>query len=119
MNLEDTIVAISTPPGRGGLGIVRLSGAQARSIAGRILRFSGEAAWRPWHVQMAELADCQGNPVDQVLVAFFEAPRSYTAEDVVEISCHGSPVVLRHAVERALGAGARLAEPGRLAIPAG
>ena len=113
MNLQDTIVAISTPPGRGGLGVVRLSGANARSIAGRILRFSGEADWRPWHVQMAEL-----HPVDQVLVAFFEAPRSYTAEDVVEISCHGSPVVLRYAVERALEAGARLADPGEFTLRA-
>ena len=92
---------------------MRLSGAQARSIAERILRFSGEADWRPWHVQMAEL-----HPVDQVLVAFFEAPRSYTAEDVVEISCHGSPVVLRHAVERALEAGARLADPGEFTLRA-
>jgi tRNA modification GTPase len=113
LNLEDTIVAISTPPGRGGLGVVRLSGAEARSIAERILRFSGEADWRPWRVQMAEL-----HPVDQVLVAFFEAPRSYTAEDVVEISCHGSPVVLRHAVERALEAGARLADPGEFTLRA-
>ena len=113
MNLEDTIVAISTPPGHGGLGIVRLSGAQARSIAERILRFPSEANWRPWHVQMAEL-----HPVDQVLVAFFQAPRSYTAEDVVEISCHGSPVVLRHAVERALEAGARLADPGEFTLRA-
>ena len=118
MNLEDTIVAISTPPGRGGLGIVRLSGAEARSIAERILRFSGEATWRPWHVQMAELSDRQDNPIDQVLAAFFQAPRSYTAEDVVEISCHGSPVVLRHAVERALDAGARLADPGELTLRA-
>ena len=113
MNLEDTIVAISTPPGRGGLGVVRLSGAEVRSIAERILRFSGDATWRPWHVQMAEL-----HPIDQVLVAFFQAPRSYTAEDVVEISCHGSPVVLRHAVERALQAGARLAEPGEFTLRA-
>ncbi len=118
MNLEDTIVAISTPPGRGGLGIVRLSGAQARSIAERILRFSGEVTWRPWHVRMAELSDRQDNPIDQVLVAFFQAPRSYTAEDVVEISCHGSPVVLRHAVERALQAGARLADPGEFTLRA-
>jgi tRNA modification GTPase len=113
LNLEDTIVAISTPPGRGGLGVVRLSGTEARSIVERILRFSGEAAWRPWHVQMAEL-----HPIDQVLVAFFEAPRSYTAEDVVEISCHGSPVVLRHAVERAIEAGARLADPGEFTLRA-
>jgi tRNA modification GTPase len=118
LNLQDTIVAISTPPGRGGLGIVRLSGAEARSIAERILRFSGEAAWRPWHVRMAELSDRQDNPIDQVLVAFFQAPRSYTAEDVVEISCHGSPVVLRHAVERALQAGARLADAGEFTLRA-
>jgi len=67
---------------------------------------------------MAELDDSQSHPVDQVLVAFFEAPRSYTAEDVVEISCHGSPVVLRYAVERALEAGARLAEPGEFTLRA-
>jgi tRNA modification GTPase len=118
LNLQDTIVAISTPPGRGGLGVVRLSGAQARFIAERILRFSGEADWRPWHVRMAELLDRQSHPIDQVVVAFFEAPRSYTAEDVVEISCHGSPVVLRHAVERALEAGARLAGPGEFTLRA-
>jgi tRNA modification GTPase len=118
LNLQDTIVAISTPPGRGGLGIVRLSGAQARSIAERILRFSGEADWRPWHVRTAELLDRQSHSIDQVVVAFFEAPRSYTAEDVVEISCHGSPVVLRHAVERALEAGARLADPGEFTLRA-
>ena len=97
---------------------MRLSGAEARSIAERILRFPGEAAWRPWHVQMAELLDPQAHPIDQVLVAFFEAPRSYTAEDVVEISCHGSPVVLRHVVERALEAGARLAGPGEFTLRA-
>src|SRR5208283_5000490 len=74
--------------------------------------------WRPWHVRMAELLDRQSHPIDQVVVAFFEAPRSYTAEDVVEISCHGSPVVLRHAVERALLAGARLADPGEFTLRA-
>src|SRR5208283_4036564 len=74
--------------------------------------------WRPWHVRMAELLDRQSHPIDQVVVAFFEAPRSYTAEDVVEISCHGSPVVLRHAVERALEAGARLADPGEFTLRA-
>ncbi len=97
---------------------MRLSGAEARSIAEHILRFSGEVVWRPWRVRMAELSDRQDNPVDQVLVAFFEAPHSYTAEDVVEISCHGSPVVLRYAVERALEAGARLADPGEFTLRA-
>jgi tRNA modification GTPase len=118
LRLEDTIVAISTPPGRGGLGVVRLSGGEARAVAERILRLSTEDAWRPWHARMAELLDREGHPVDQVVATFFEKPRSYTAEDLIEISCHGSPVVLRHAVERALAAGARLAEPGEFSLRA-
>jgi tRNA modification GTPase len=97
---------------------VRLSGAGARSIAESILRFSGAAAWESWHARLAELLDRQGHAVDRVVVTFFAAPRSYTAEDVVEISCHGSPVVLRHAVERALENGARLAEPGEFTLRA-
>ncbi len=118
MNLTDTIVAISTPPGRGGLGVVRLSGAQAREIAARMLRFVDAPEWRPWSCQIAELLDAEGQPVDQVVVAFFACPRSYTAEDVVEISCHGAPVVLRHAVALAMEAGARLAEPGEFTLRA-
>lgn len=115
MTLEDTIVAISTPLGRGGLGVVRISGRDAARIAGTILR---SASLEPWRASLADLIDGEGHIVDQVVVTFFQAPRSYTAEDLVEISCHGSPVVLRHAVERALGAGARLAEPGEFTLRA-
>ena len=115
MQLADTIVAIATPPGRAGLGIVRLSGAQARPIAARFLT---PAEWRPWQAHLAHLLDAQGRTIDQVVVTFFAAPRSYTAEDLVEIACHGSPIVLRHAVERALGGGARLAEPGEFTLRA-
>ncbi len=111
--IHDTIVAISTPAGRGGLGVVRLSGADARSIAERLLTFHRAPEWRPWHAQLARLSD-----VDEVVATFFAAPRSYTAEDVVEISCHGSPVVLRYALERAMEAGARLAEPGEFTLRA-
>ena len=118
MQLSDTIVAISTPPGRGGLGVVRLSGGRAREIAGRIVRFASPAEWRPWSCRMGELLDADGRAVDQVVVTFFAAPRSYTAEDVVEISCHGAPVVLRHAVTLAADAGARLAEPGEFTLRA-
>ncbi len=64
------------------------------------------------------MPDAEGHAIDQVVVTFFAKPRSYTAEDVVEISCHGAPVVLRHAVERALAAGARLAEPGEFTLRA-
>jgi tRNA modification GTPase len=113
MHLKDTIVAVSTPPGRGGIGVVRLSGAGARGIASKILKFSDDFSWRPWSAALAELSD-----VDQVVVTFFAAPKSYTAEDVVEISCHGSPVVLRFAVERACQFGARLAEPGEFTLRA-
>jgi tRNA modification GTPase len=113
VNLKDTIVAVSTPAGRGGIGVVRLSGADARSIASKILKFADDFSWRPWTAALAELSD-----VDQVVVTFFAAPRSYTAEDVVEISCHGSPVVLRFALELACKHGARIAEPGEFTLRA-
>src|SRR6185312_3433086 len=118
MNLHDTIAALSTPLARGGLGIIRLSGPDSRAIASRILRFPAEPHWRSGSSQMADLVDEQDSLVDQVVVSFFENPRSYTAEDVIEISCHGAPVVLRFCVERAIAAGARLAEPGEFTLRA-
>ena len=133
---EDTIVAIATPAGRGGLGVVRLSGAEAVSITQQVLRRpggpSGAVAVRgdqreaerkgwtqsPWRIHMAELVNEQGALLDRVLVSYFAKPRSYTAEDVVEISGHGSPVLLRFLVERCLAAGARLAQPGEFTMRA-
>jgi tRNA modification GTPase len=116
VNPNDDIVALSTPPGRGGLGVVRLSGSHSLAIAGRITRAKKEFA--PRVATLAELVDQAGDPLDQVIVTWFERPRSFTGEDVVEISCHGSPVILRACVERALGAGARLAEPGEFTLRA-
>jgi tRNA modification GTPase len=98
--------------------VVRLSGGNARAIAESILRSRPGQEWNPWSVALAELKGDDGVPVDQVVVAYFAAPRSYTAEDVVEISCHGSPVVLRFCLERACTAGARLAEPGEFTLRA-
>jgi tRNA modification GTPase len=118
MNPRDTIVAISTPPGRGGLGVIRLSGARSRRIAEGILRFPHGPCWRPWTAQLGELLDESGAVADRVVALFFEAPRSYTSEDVVEISCHGAPVVLRLCLDRALRHGARLAEPGEFTLRA-
>ncbi|MDE3165692.1 MAG: tRNA uridine-5-carboxymethylaminomethyl(34) synthesis GTPase MnmE [Acidobacteriota bacterium] len=115
MPLGDTIVAIATPPGRSGIGVVRLSGPAVRQIAAQFL---SPVPWRPWTAHLAELRDSAGRAVDQAVVTFYEQPHSYTAEDMVEISCHGSPVVLRHAVERAVFAGARLAEPGEFTMRA-
>jgi tRNA modification GTPase len=123
MQLRDTIAAVSTPPGRGGIGIVRLSGPLARPIAGRILTFPQPPTWTPWTATLATFPDQLGKSIDQVVVTYFAAPRSYTAEDVVEIACHGSPVVLRHVLQRACQAhgsspGARLAEPGEFTLRA-
>lgn len=118
MNQHDTIAAIATPPGAGGLGIVRVSGRDARSICSAFLRFRPDHSWQPWRAAMAELLDESGLTVDETLVTYFAAPHSYTAEDVVEISCHGSPVVLRHCVARALAEGARPAEPGEFTLRA-
>lgn len=118
MNLRDTIVAISTPLASAGLGVVRLSGTLSRNVAQSILRFPCAPRWRSWSSELAELIDESGAVVDQVVVSFFEAPRSYTAEDVIEISCHGAPVVLRFCLERAVAHGARLAEPGEFTLRA-
>ncbi len=118
MQLTDTIVSISTPPGRGGIGIVRLSGRDAKVIATTILRLKRHGEWDSWSATFAELPDEEGHAVDHVVATYFAGPRSYTGEDVVEIGCHGAPVVLRYCVERAVRAGARPAEPGEFTLRA-
>jgi tRNA modification GTPase len=112
----DTIVAISTPPGRGGIGVIRISGPDSRRIAAVLL--GNDAPTTPRQAHLATLVDDQGRHVDRILTTWFPAPRSYTGEHVVELSCHGSPAVLGFAVERAMGAGARLAEPGEFTLRA-
>jgi tRNA modification GTPase len=109
----ETIVAVSTPPGRGGIGIVRLSGPDAVSIAAPMLSLGSALA----HAQarFAEILDsgsASGGRIDEAIVTFFAAPNSYTGEDIVEIAAHGSPVVLDLLIRQALAHGARLAEPG-------
>jgi tRNA modification GTPase len=115
---EDTIVAIATPPGRGGIGVVRLSGSRAIEIAGSLIHFSK----LPLETQRATLGDFRdpesGRSLDQVVVTCFRQPHSYTAEDVVEISCHGAPVILRHLLECCLKHGARAADPGEFTLRA-
>jgi tRNA modification GTPase len=113
VNLDDTIVAIATPPGRGGIGVVRLAGPESKAIAGRMLHFAGDRALEPGRAHFGELLDIEsGERIDEVVATWFAAPHSYTTDDIVEISCHGSPVVLRRVVEMAMAQGARLAEPG-------
>ena len=131
MNLDDTIVAVATPPGRGGIGVVRLAGPEAIAIAMPMLRLKHEV--EPGRAVFGELIepDCveaatlgclaqqsSATRIDEVVVTYFARPHSYTADDIVEISAHGSPVVLRHIVEMALTRGARLAEPGEFTMRA-
>src|SRR3954468_22916527 len=117
MNLDDTIVAISTAPGRGGIGVVRLSGSEARAIAAPMLRLRREL--EPARATFGELIETEsGERVDEVVVTYFQKPHSYTTDDLIEISAHGSPVVLRHIVEMAIVRGARLAEPGEFTMRA-
>ena len=111
----DTIVAIATPPGHGGIGIVRISGPDSARIAGQLT--SRPRAFRPRLATLAAVHTA-GAVIDRVLVTAFPGPHSYTGQDVVEISAHGSPVLLRAIVAEALRLGARLAEPGEFTLRA-
>jgi tRNA modification GTPase len=108
---NETIVAISTPPGRGGIGIVRLSGPHALDIANALLTLQNPLT----HAQarFAEIHDPESKgKLDEAIATYFARPRSYTGEDLVEIAAHGSPVVLELLVRLALQQGARIARPG-------
>jgi tRNA modification GTPase len=103
-----TIAAIATPPGRGGIGIVRISGSATRHIAeGMLGKLPG-----PRHAHFANFLDAASQPIDQGLAIFFPAPHSFTGEDVLEVHGHGGPVVLDMLLQRVLELGARLARPG-------
>jgi tRNA modification GTPase len=119
--LDETIIAISTPPGQGGLGIVRLSGQRALPIAKKIFRPQRER-WpevKPRTLVAGEIYDgAKKESVDEAFLVYFPAPRSYTRQDVVEISCHGSPVVLEELVRLGNAAGARIAHPGEFTLRA-
>jgi tRNA modification GTPase len=112
---RDTIAAISTPLGEGGIGIVRLSGAEALSIAEAL--FPGKLSDR--RLSYGHIIDPQtGERVDEVLVSYMAAPHTYTREDVVEINCHGGPLPLQRILQLALRHGARLAQPGEFTLRA-
>lgn len=111
---NDTIVAISTPPGRGGIGIVRLSGPQSVALASAIVRLRNPLVHAT--ARFAEVIDPErpesDSRLDEALATWFTSPHSYTGEDLVEIAAHGSPVILDLLVRQAIVHGARLAEPG-------
>jgi len=112
---DDTIVAIATPPGRGGIGVVRVSGPRADHVAKGL---TGRETFEPRHATLVTVAAADGAAIDRAVVTFFPAPHSYTGEDVVEISAHGSPVVLQAIVAAAINVGARLANPGEFTFRA-
>src|SRR5262245_37711549 len=116
--IEDTIAAISTPLGKSGLGVIRLSGKDSRGIARSFFSASHQELQDRVPVLRNILEPSTGDVIDQAVVIYFQAPRSFTREDLVEISCHGSPVVLRSVLRMALEAGARLASPGEFTLRA-
>ncbi len=118
MLYDDTIAAIATPPGAGGVGMVRLSGPEALPILERMFVPARRGAWRPYRMRYGHVVTPAGERVDEALAVYFRGPRSFTAEDVVEISCHGGPLVLARVLELALGHGARRAEPGEFTMRA-
>jgi tRNA modification GTPase len=116
MHATDTICAIATPPGEGGIGIIRVSGDRALEIGSKVFlgakgRTLSEFPSHTLHVGEFRNPDT-GERLDEVLVAVMKAPRTYTREDVVEFHCHGSPLVLQLGLEALIRSGARLAEPG-------
>lgn len=108
---DDTIVAIATAPGLGAIAVIRLSGKQAVAITDRLFPSKDLSAQATHTLHFGGL-HCQGRLVDEVVVSLYRAPKSYTGEEVVEISCHGSPYIQQQIVEACIAEGARLARPG-------
>ena len=106
--MEETIVAPATPQGRGGISIIRLSGDGASSVGSSLCG----ALPSSWGLKPCSISDCDGGVIDFGLVVFFAGPKSYTGEDVVEIHCHGNPLIVDSIISSAVSFGARMAEPG-------
>jgi tRNA modification GTPase len=118
-DLADTIAAISTPLGPGGIGIIRLSGPEAINIARRIfLPHKSRNCWQSRRLCLGHIVDPQGEVVDEVLLSCMAAPHTYTREDVVEINCHSGYGVLSRILDLTLAQGARLARPGEFTLRA-
>ncbi len=116
--MANTIVALATPFGRSGIGVIRLSGAEALPFTQR-LSGGPDLKLEPRRIRLTQLHDSESSEViDEALVTYFKAPHSFTGEDVVEISCHGSPVLLRQVIDICLKLGARMADPGEFTLRA-
>ena len=116
--MDDTIVALATPLGRSGIGVIRLSGVRSLEMAGKLVGKENFSPVPRSAVLEKILDPGDGSVIDTALFTFFKAPNSFTGEDVVEISCHGSPVVLRQVIDLCLLHDARMAEPGEFSLRA-
>ncbi len=109
----DTVAAVSTPRGRGGIAVIRISGEGTREILSRVFRAKGAAPQnRPRYATFGEITDTEGRVIDEGIALYFKAPHSFTGEDVAEISCHGGVLVTEQVLCAVLAAGARMAEAG-------
>ncbi len=116
--MSDTIVALATPTGRSGIGVIRLSGKNSLAIVRRLISQS-DFDPEPRYAHLKKIYDIEtGEILDEVIILYFQSPHSFTGDDVVEISCHGSPVVLRRLIDFCLKLDARLAEPGEFSLRA-
>ncbi|MTB52302.1 tRNA uridine-5-carboxymethylaminomethyl(34) synthesis GTPase MnmE [Lewinella sp. W8] len=109
---QEIIVAIATPPGEGAIGVIRLSGAGCIELLDPFFSARPLVEAKPRYAYFGLLTDRDGQPVDEVVLTLYRAPASYTGEDAVEISCHGSPYILSRVVQLCIDAGARSARPG-------
>jgi len=110
----DTIVAIATPPGRGGVGVIRISGKNLAKLIEAILR----KQLKPRHAHLSQFLDSDNRVIDQGIALYFPAPNSYTGEDVLELQGHGGPAIMNLLLNRCLAVGARLAQPGEFTLRA-
>src|SRR5579875_396431 len=120
---NDTIAAIATPPGVGGIGVVRVSGADAFSMVLPLFRRpGGQQGIPPSHLltygHIIDPRSAMQDVIDEVMVAFMRAPHTYTREDVVEIQGHGGPLIMRRILQAVLAQGARMAHPGEFTMRA-
>ena len=117
-NLTDTIVALATPSGVGAIGVIRLSGKEAIGIVNEVFH-EKDLARQPTHtLHFGTIRDDSGRILDEVVVSLFIEPRSYTGENVVEVSCHGSSYILQETIQLFIEKGARLAQPGEFTLRA-
>ncbi len=116
--MSDTIVALATPTGRSGIGVVRLSGRDALAMASKLIA-NHQFAPKPRAAVLHSLVDpASGETIDEAIITYFKSPHSFTGEDVVEISCHGSPILLRQVIDICLATNARMADAGEFTLRA-